>query len=128
MKKFLQTRPKTLMALAGMMVLLVAAGWAFRHGSAPAIPVAEVRRGEFVDYVEVHGEVKALHSIQLTAPSIPGDLQIVKLVPTGTVVKKGDIVAQFDTSNLQRTLEQRQSELKSSEADIERSRADSRGR
>ena len=126
MKKFLQTRPKTLMALAGMMVLLVAAGWAFRHGSAPAIPVAEVRRGEFVDYVEVHGEVKALHSIQLTAPSIPGDLQIVKLVPTGTVVKKGDIVAQFDTSNLQRTLEQRQSELKSSEADIERSRADSR--
>ncbi|PYP86419.1 MAG: hypothetical protein DMG65_18915 [Candidatus Angelobacter sp. Gp1-AA117] len=126
MKKFLQTRPKTLVTLGVLVILLVAAGWTFRRGSAPDIPTAEVKRGEFVDFIQVHGEIKALHSIQLIAPSIPGDLQIVKLVPTGTVVKKGDIVAQFDASNLQRTLEQRQSELKSAEADIERVRADSR--
>ena len=126
MKVFLQARRKVLALLASVVVLLVIAGWAFHHGSAPDIPTAEVRRGEFVDTIEVHGEVQALHSIQLIAPSIPGDLQIVKLVPTGTMVKKGDIVAQFDTSNLQRTLEQRQSELKSAEADIERVRADSR--
>src|SRR5205085_11778678 len=67
-----------------------------------------------------------LHSIQLNAPSIAGDLQIVKLVPTGTIVKKGDVVVQFDPTTLQRTLEQKQSELKSAEADIEHSRAEAR--
>jgi RND family efflux transporter MFP subunit len=92
----------------------------------PQIPTAEVKRGEFVDYIQIRGEIKALHSVQLTAPSVGGDLQIVKLVPTGTLVKKGDIVVEFDTGNLQRTLEQKQSELKSAEAEIDRSRAETR--
>src|SRR5262249_9041974 len=114
--------------------LLAAAGFllgglgavALHRTSAPGVATAEVKRGEFVDYVQIRGEIKALHSVQLTAPSIPGDLQIVKLVPTGTVVKAGDVVVQFDTANLQRTLEQKQSELKSAEADIEHSRAQNR--
>jgi RND family efflux transporter MFP subunit len=79
-----------------------------------------------VDYVQIRGEIKALNSVQLTAPSIAGDLQITKLVPNGTMVKAGDVVVQFDASTLQRTLEQKQSELKSAEADIERSRAENR--
>jgi multidrug resistance efflux pump len=64
--------------------------------------------------------------VQLTAPSIAGDLQIVKLTPTGTQVKAGDVVVQFDTSVLQRTLDQQRSVLKSAEADIEHSRAENR--
>src|SRR5215470_6269254 len=105
--------------------LLVAAGFllggigavALHRTAAPAVPTAEVKRGEFVDYVQIRGEIKALHSVQLTAPSIPGDLQIVKLVPTGTMVKAGDVVVQFDTTTLANTLAQKQSELKSAEAD-----------
>ena len=126
MKKLLQTRRKTLIAIVVAIVLLTMGGLAFRRSIAPGIPTAEVKRGEFVDYLQLRGDVKALHSIQLNAPSIAGDLQIVKLVPTGTIVKKGDVVVQFDPTTLQRTLEQKQSELKSAEADIEHSRAESR--
>ena len=120
-------RHKAAALLAGAGFLLGGLGAVALHRTAaPAVPTAEVKRGEFVDYVQIRGEIKALHSVQLTAPSIPGDLQIVKLLPTGTVVKAGDVVVQFDTSNLQRTLEQKQSELKSAEADIEHSRAENR--
>ena len=123
--RFLFRRKGITLTAAGF--LLVAAGaLALRRTAVPNVATAEVKRGEFVDYVQVRGEIKALHSVQLTAPSIAGDLQIVKLVPTGTIVKAGDVVVQFDPSNVQRTLEQKQSELKSAEADIEHSRAENR--
>ncbi|HEX7288711.1 MAG TPA: efflux RND transporter periplasmic adaptor subunit [Candidatus Angelobacter sp.] len=118
---------KAFLVLSGAGVLLLAGGGlAFRRSAAPGVPTAEVRRGEFVDYVQVRGSIKALKSIQLIAPSVEGDLQIVKLPPTGTMVKKDEVVVQFDTSNLQRTLEQKQSDLKTATAEIERVRADAR--
>ena len=124
--RFLQRR-KGIAALAIAAFLVVAMGAVALHrSSAPNIPTTEVKRGEFVDYVQVRGEIKALQSVQLTAPSIAGDLQIVKLTPTGTQVKAGDVVVQFDTSVLQRTLDQQRSVLKSAEADIEHSRAENR--
>ncbi|HET6844879.1 MAG TPA: HlyD family efflux transporter periplasmic adaptor subunit [Candidatus Angelobacter sp.] len=113
--------------LAVAAFLTVAVGAVALHRSSPSgTPTAAVRLGEFLDYLQVRGEIEALNSVQLTAPSIGGDLQIVRLVPTGTMVRKGDIVVEFDTGNLQRMLEQRQSELKSAEAEIERSRAENR--
>lgn len=118
---------KGYLALSGAGVILLAGGGlAFRRASVPAVPSVEVRRGEFVDYVQVRGSIKALNSKQLIAPSVEGDLQIVKLPATGTMVKKDEVVVLFDASTLQRTLEQKQSDLKTALAEIERTRADSR--
>jgi HlyD family secretion protein len=120
-------KPKVLAGVATTAVLLTGGGLlAFHRTAAPDIPTAEVRRGEFVDYVPVRGTIKALRSIQLSAPSIAGDLQIIKLARMGTMVKKGDVVVQFDATNLRATLDQKRSELKSSQADIDHSRAEAR--
>jgi len=125
MKKFFSWRFKVLAGVTG--ILLAGGGWlALQRTAAPTVPTAEVRRGEFVEYVSVRGDVKALRSIQLAAPSIAGDLQIIKLAPMGAMVKKGDVVVQFDPTTLQATLDQKRSELKSSEADIDHSRAEAR--
>ncbi|HEY6971657.1 MAG TPA: efflux RND transporter periplasmic adaptor subunit [Candidatus Angelobacter sp.] len=130
MKKFFQRGffkgRKGLIAIVVVILLVAAAGLAFRRTTPPDVPVAEVQRGEFVDNIPVRGNIKALRSIQLAAPSIAGDLQIVKLAPMGSMVKKGDVVVQFDTTTLQATLDQKRSELKSAEADIEHSRAEAR--
>lgn len=114
---------KLLLGLGVLVLVGVIAALGFRRSTAPLVPAAEVQTGEFVDYVQVRGEIKAQQSIQLIAPSYAGDLQIVKLVPTGTFVKKNDVVVRFDATNLANTLEQQKSQLKSAEADIERSRA-----
>ncbi len=130
MKRYL--RPEFFRSSKGMLavtaaVLLVGGGTlAFRRSNAPNVPTAQVKRGEFVNYIPIRGNVKAQHSIQIAAPSIAGDLQIVKLVPMGTMVKKGDVIVQFDTTTLQATLDQRRSELKSAGADIDHSRAEAR--
>jgi HlyD family secretion protein len=122
---FLRRKGMATLVAAGFLMVAIGAV-ALHRTAAPRVPMADVKRGEFVDYVQIRGEIKALRSVQLTAPSIAGDLQIVKLVPTGTMVKAGDVVVQFDMSTLKNTLEQKQSELKSAEADIEHSRAENR--
>ena len=52
-----------------------------------------------------------------------GELQIVKLAKNGSLVKAGDIVVEFDASTLRRTMQEKQSELKQAEAEIEQATA-----
>jgi HlyD family secretion protein len=110
--------------------LVVAAGVTFgavRFSRAvPAIPTAIVQRGEFVETVQFRGHVIAEKSVLLKAPSVTGDIQITKLARTGTAVKKGDVVAEFDTSKLVDTLNQRRSDMKQADAAIEQERAKAR--
>jgi len=94
--------------------------------SAPAIPVYEVAAGEFVDHLQLRGNLKALKSVVLAAPSSAGELQIIQLAKNGTLVKKGDTVAQFDTNNMAMRLLQQKTELRQAESEIERTRAQGR--
>lgn len=108
---------------AAVLALVIFGAVRLTRAAGTNLPTAEVRLGEFVDYVQIRGEVKALKSTVLTAPSGAGDVLIIKLVRSGTQVKKDDIVAQFDPSQFQRQLEQRRTDLKQAEAEIERIRA-----
>src|SRR6266481_2926080 len=93
---------------------------------AAKLSTAEVKRKEFVDYLEVKGEVKALRSVIIAAPYGAGDLQIMNLATNGAKVKKGDVLVAFDNTTVKQKLAQDQSALKSAEAEIQQSRAAAR--
>ena len=76
--------------------------------------------------MELRGEVKALRSISISAPANAGELQVLKLLPSGTTVKAGDVVVEFDRTKRQRTLEEERTALKQQEAEIEKARAQGR--
>ena len=112
-------------------VLLVAIGVAAGSGhrgvssSESDIPFAPVKRGELDLKVHTTGELKANHSMALTAPPIGGgSLKITKLLHTGTPVKKGEVVIEFDPSEQQYKLEQSHSELLQAEQDTIKAKAD----
>ena len=89
------------------------------------VPLAVVKRGEIDLRVQTTGELRASHSIVLTAPTIGGDsLQITKLAETGAQIKKGDTVIEFDPSEQHYKLEQSRSELKQAEQEIAKAKAD----
>jgi len=89
------------------------------------IPVAEVRRGEIDLEVHATGELRASHSIMLSAPAVGGDaLQITHMVQTGKPVKKGEVVFEFDPSEQLYKLEQNRSELQQAEQEITKAKAD----
>jgi multidrug efflux pump subunit AcrA (membrane-fusion protein) len=81
-----------------------------RQGSSPDIPTATVTRGEFVDALEIRGEVRPVRSVVVTAPMQAGDLQILKIAANGSMVKAGDTVVEFDATTLQHTVQDKQSD------------------
>lgn len=109
--------------LAGSGVVLGAVRLSKRS---PAVPTYQVKRGEFLDSVQLNGEVKALKSVTISAPAEAGDLQIVKLVTEGEAVKAGDLVVEFDKTKTEQDLAQFRSVLKSADASIEQARAQAR--
>jgi HlyD family secretion protein len=111
-----------IVALAAVATIVTVSG-AFSRGDAPDVPTTAVTKGDFVDYMQVRGEVKAVRSIPLTAPSSAGDLQILELKPNGTNVKKGDVVVRFDPVPVERTRAEKASELKQAEEEIAKTEA-----
>jgi HlyD family secretion protein len=94
--------------------------------SAVSFPVADVKRKDFVDYLEIKGEVKAIRSAVIAAPYGAGDLQILRLVDNAAKVKKGDFLVEFDATTVKQKLAEDQSSVTSAEAEIQQSRAASR--
>jgi RND family efflux transporter MFP subunit len=88
--------------------------------------MADVKRKEFVDYLEIKGEVKAIRSAVIAAPYGAGDLQILRLVDNAAKVKKGDFLVEFDATTVKQKLAEDKSAVTSAEAEIQQSRAASR--
>ena len=117
---------RSLAAIAVLVVVVAGVFAAVGRGSAPDLPTVEVKRGEFVDALELRGEIRPLRSVVVSSPMQSGELQILKLAANGTKVKAGDVVVQFDGTTLQRTIQEKQSELKQANAEIEQANAQSR--
>ena len=120
-------RPRN--AAASIALIAVAAAGTFaaaRRTTVPDLPTTLVTRGQFVDTLEIRGEIRPLKSIVLSSPMQSGELQILKLAKSGTMVKPGDVVVRFDPSTLERTIQEKQSELKQADAEIEQAQAQTR--
>jgi RND family efflux transporter MFP subunit len=109
-----------LLAIAGGGILLKVRGKSKKDIS---VPTTDVKRGEFIDYVELRGEIAVRSSTVITAPANAGNLQIIKLALNGSHVKKGDFIAEFDASTLKRNAEQARSTLKQVESEIAKAKA-----
>jgi HlyD family secretion protein len=108
----------------GIVVAIAGVSGAFGRSSAVEVPTTAVIKGEFIDYLQVRGEVKAVRSVALTVPTTGGgDLQIVELAKNGMAIKKGDVVVRFDPMTVQRTLNDRRSEFKQADEEIGKTRA-----
>jgi HlyD family secretion protein len=120
-------RPRTVAAIITAIAIVGAGAFAAtRRSRAPDLPTAVVTKGTFVDTLEIRGEIRPLKSIVLSSPMQSGELQILKLAKSGTMVKPGDVVVEFDPSTLKRTIQEKQSELKQTDAEIEQAQAQTR--
>jgi HlyD family secretion protein len=86
------------------------------------VPVARVRRGDFVISVRVRGEIKSTRSMILTAPQVP-DTRIVKLAESGKAVKKGDVVVEFDAAQQEQNLLERTTTVRTADSEIVQTKA-----
>jgi HlyD family secretion protein len=117
-------RGRVVAAAAG--VLLAAFVLVGTVSSGSNLPTATVRQGTFEDVLTLRGEVRPSKSLTLAAPARGADLRILRIARTGSRVNAGDTVIEFDRSTVLRTLGEKESELKRSEAEIDRIQAQRR--
>jgi hypothetical protein len=111
--------------LAGGIGMVAAARRAKLSATNDEIPVGEVIRGNLDLKVVATGELRATHTITLPAPPVGGGaLQITRLAHTGAVVRKGDVVIEFDPSEQRYKLDQNRSELLQADQEINKAEAD----
>jgi HlyD family secretion protein len=111
--------------LAAGIGVIVASSRVRSASNADDIPLARIKRGDIEIQARAMGELRASHSMMLSAPSLGGDaLQLTHIVHTGQSVKKGDVVFEFDTSEQLYKLEQNRSELQQAEQEITKAQAD----
>ena len=117
-------RRRGALAATAILVIVAAVGIAMTAGggSPPDVTTLPVTKGDFIDYLQIRGDIRPAKSVVLSAPvQSGGDLLITKLVKNGSAVKKGDVLVEFDRVTLEQRLQERQSDLKSAEADIQQS-------
>src|SRR6516162_3079273 len=86
------------------------------------VPVARVRRGEFIISVRTRGDIKSARSVVLKAPQVPG-LRIIHLADAGRPVKKGDVVVEFDGSQQEQNVITRNTNVRAADGDIVQTKA-----
>jgi HlyD family secretion protein len=88
------------------------------------VPTARVAKSPLKLTVHALGDLRAGRTVTMVAPPVGGMLRIVTLVQTGTTVKAGAPVVEFDPADQQYALEQAKSELEEAEQGIVKMRAD----
>jgi RND family efflux transporter MFP subunit len=121
-KSLLQNR--RLLAIGGaVIVVLILILWNIGSPSAD-VASGEVQKGEFIVSIKAKGELKAKNSQAVTVPrSSSFNLQIVRLAPEGSVVKAGAFLVQFDPTQAQQKLDEKQNALKNALAELESQKA-----
>lgn len=87
--------------LIPLILILIGAGWWLGPSrlATPDVPTAEVVRGPFQITLTVTGELEAVNSVVVTAPSAGGSKKITMLAKEGARVAEGDVVVSFDTTD-----------------------------
>jgi multidrug efflux pump subunit AcrA (membrane-fusion protein) len=120
------TRRRAAVVLTALLVVSAGAWQLFGRAVVPDVPTADVTRGDYSDVIEIRGDVRPVRSTMVAAPANSGELVIMKIARNGTVVKKGDVVAEFDAVTMRRTIADKQSELRTKTAELEQARAQSK--
>ena len=114
-----------------LLAILFALWWTVGAESSEEIVIyTQPTAGYFEVTITSSGELQAQNSTSITAPENMrrfriNNVPILNLVPEGTVVERGDFVAELDRSSLSNTLQDAQLNLDEEETQLEQAKLDS---
>src|SRR3954471_9145919 len=113
-------------------LLLVPGAWVMARPATTedSSVIAKVKKGDFKVVVNTSGELRATKFVRITAPqnaqaAQQWQMKISSLVPEGTVVKEGDVVAELDRSGIAARLTEVSTSLTKAQAQFEQAMLDS---
>ena len=115
------------MITAGVAVLVLgvaAAGWSRVAPAGAVVPTAPLQKGRVEIKVNAAGDLRSTRSTQFFVPPIGGQITIVTLANSGTAVKAGELIAEFDPQEQEYALEQAQFDLQLADQEIAKAEAE----
>jgi biotin carboxyl carrier protein len=88
------------------------------------IATTKVRRGDVIVRSYARGELRAVRSTTLTAPNLFGTVQVTRLAPLGSFAREKDLVVEFDDSEVNSRVEEKQLEIDQLDEQIKKNTAD----
>lgn len=119
------TRRRQIISWVVLLLVLAGGGYAaYRYTGTTVVevPVAKVRRGEFVISVKTRGEIRSTRSVVLAAPQVP-ELTITKLAESGKPIRKGDVVVEFDAASMEQQYLDRATNVRTVDSEIVQTKA-----
>ena len=113
-----------------VIVFLIGAGWGgyafFKQlpQRQQEVATTKVRQGDVIVRTYTRGELRATRSATLTAPNLFGTVQVTRLAPLGAFARDKDLIVEFDDSEVNSRLEEKQLELEQIDEQIKKSEAD----
>ena len=121
---FNKKRNRLVAAAAAVLILIVILIATLGGGTGGSdIPTYPVTRSDFRISLTETGELRAQNSVVITSPPVRTNLQIVMLATKGKEVGIGDTLIIFDGTELQKTIDEKQSELDIAIANLDKSRS-----
>ena len=118
--------------IPGAFVVLLLVLWLFNRSEATNFVdlYTTPRVGSFEVDVTTTGELRAKNSVEIKGPQGARDfrvnnMRIQRLIPEGSVVKKGDFVAELDRSEIMGKLQDSQLDVQSAESQVIQAQLDS---
>lgn len=88
------------------------------------IATTKVRKGDVVVRSYTRGELRAVRSATLTAPNLFGTVQVTRMAPLGAFAREKDLVVEFDDSEVNSRVEEKQLEIEQTDEQIKKNTAD----
>lgn len=88
------------------------------------IATARVLRGDVIVRSYTRGELRAIRSVTLSAPNLFGTVQVTRIAPLGAFAREKDLVVEFDDSEVNSRLEEKQLELDQIDEQVKKAQAD----
>ncbi len=88
------------------------------------IATTKVRQGDVIVRSFTRGELRAVRSATLSAPNLFGTVQVTRMAPLGAFAREKDLVIEFDDSEVNSRLEEKQLEIEQTDEQIKKNTAD----
>lgn len=122
-------KKKSILYTVAIVVLAILIKLTFLSSDTSAIPTFTAKKGAFHILVVESGSIRAKNSSTVTAPRTMsgGNLQITFLASEGSIAAKDQVLVRFDPSNAMKRIQDKQTELKTAMADLDKLRAQQSG-
>ncbi len=84
------------------------------------LPVYKTQSGPFREFLSINGILESESSVKISAPTVHGwRFTLIKLIPEGSLVKKGDFIADFDVSDIKERIEAQEMDIENQYSELE---------